>query len=59
MPITRKNFVSGIDSQIPHAKLIYMITYKFEQENGIVLVTEESYTSKASALDLDVLPSLN
>jgi len=47
-----QNFV-----QIPHARLIDLIQYKFEQENGIVVVHEESYTSKASALDLDPLPS--
>lgn len=46
-----QNFV-----QIPHARLIDLIQYKFEQENGIVVVHEESYTSKASALDLDPLP---
>ncbi len=45
-----QNFV-----QIPHARLINLIQYKFEQENGIVIVHEESYTSKASALDLDPL----
>jgi len=42
--------------QIPHARLIDLITYKFLQANGIVLTQEESYTSKASALDLDHLP---
>jgi IS605 OrfB family transposase len=47
-----QNFV-----QIPHARLIDLIQYKFEQENGIVVVHEESYTSKASALDLDPLPT--
>jgi len=46
-----QNFV-----QIPHARLIDLITYKFEQANGIIVVQEESYTSKASALDLDDLP---
>ncbi|MCK5523588.1 MAG: transposase [Thiomargarita sp.] len=46
-----QNFV-----QIPHARLIDLISYKFEQQNGIVLTNEESYTSKASALDLDTLP---
>ena len=47
-----QNFV-----QIPHARLIDLIQYKFEQENGIVVIQEESYTSKASALDLDPLPT--
>ena len=30
---------------------------KFEEIGGIVKMTEESYTSKASALDLDVVPT--
>lgn len=42
--------------QVPHARLIDMIKYKFEQVGGIVYVTEESYTSKSSALDLDDIP---
>lgn len=46
-----QNFV-----QIPHARLIELIIYKYEQQNGIVVTNEESYTSKASALDLDTLP---
>lgn len=46
-----QNFV-----QIPHTRLIELIIYKYEQQNGIVVTNEESYTSKASALDLDVLP---
>ncbi len=46
-----QNFV-----QIPHARLTELIIYKYEQQNGIVVTNEESYTSKASALDLDVLP---
>jgi len=46
-----QNFV-----HVPHARLIDLIHYKFEQENGIVVIHEESYTSKASALDLDELP---
>lgn len=45
--------------QIPHAKLIDLLTYKFKQEGGEVVLTEESYTSKASCLDLDVLPTFN
>ena len=43
--------------QIPHARLIELIKYKFEEIGGEVLLTEESYTSKASALDLDELPT--
>jgi len=46
-----QNFV-----QIPHSKLITMISYKFESVGGKVIVQEESYTSKASALDLDFIP---
>jgi putative transposase len=49
-----QNFV-----QIPHTRLIELIQYKFEQENGIVVVNEESYTSKASALDLDEIPTFS
>ena len=36
-----------------------MIKYKCELEGIRVLLTEESYTSKASALDLDFLPDMN
>jgi putative transposase len=42
--------------QIPHARLIAMLTYKAELVGITVKVTEESYTSKASLLDLDPLP---
>ena len=49
-----QNFV-----QLPHTKLINLIKYKFEQENGIIVIHEESYTSKASALDQDNLPKYN
>jgi len=49
-----QNFV-----QIPHARLIELVQYKFEQENGIVVINEESYTSKASALDLDNIPKFS
>src|SRR5262252_8565963 len=42
--------------QIPHAKLIELLTYKAELVGITVLVTEESYTSKASFLDRDPLP---
>ena len=48
---TNQNFV-----QIPHARLIAMLTYKAELVGIRVVVTEESYTSKASLLDLDPLP---
>jgi putative transposase len=46
-----QNFVS-----IPHARFISMLTYKAELVGIPVKVTEESYTSKASLLDLDPLP---
>lgn len=46
-----QNFV-----QIPHARFIAMLTYKAELVGVTVKVTEESYTSKASLLDLDPLP---
>ena len=42
--------------QIPHARLLQLLQYKFEEIGGHVILTEESYTSKASALDLDQLP---
>ena len=46
-----QNFV-----QIPFAKIIEILRYKCE-DRGIVLVEqEESYTSKASFLDLDEIP---
>lgn len=46
-----QNFVS-----IPHARFIAMLSYKAELVGIHVLVTEESYTSKASFLDVDPLP---
>src|SRR6266568_9677541 len=46
-----QNFVS-----IPHARFIDMITYKATLVGIQVEVREESYTSKASFLDLDALP---
>ncbi|WP_069471117.1 RNA-guided endonuclease InsQ/TnpB family protein [Candidatus Marithrix sp. Canyon 246] len=49
-----QNFV-----QLPHARLIELVKYKFEQQNGIVVINEESYTSKASALDGDELPKFS
>ena len=42
--------------QIPHARLIEMLTYKAELAGITVKLQEESYTSKASFLDLDPLP---
>jgi len=47
-----QNFV-----QIPHAKFIDMLTYKAALVGIQVEVQEESYTSKASFLDLDPVPT--
>src|SRR5258706_5669838 len=47
-----QNFVS-----IPHAQFIEMITYKAALVGIQVQVREESYTSKASFLDLDPIPN--
>jgi putative transposase len=49
---TNQNFVS-----IPHARFIDMLTYKAELVGIQVEVREESYTSKASFLDLDPIPT--
>jgi IS605 OrfB family transposase len=46
-----QNFV-----QIPFLKLINQLKYKCEKETITLIITEESYTSKASFLDLDELP---
>jgi putative transposase len=43
-------------TKIPHAKLINLLTYKAQLAGIDVVLTEESYTSKASALDGDHLP---
>jgi putative transposase len=42
---------------LPHSLLIEMITYKAKAVGIEVVVTEESYTSKASALDGDIIPT--
>jgi putative transposase len=47
-----QNFV-----QIPHARFIEMLTYKAALVGIQVEVQEESYTSKASFLDLDPIPT--
>ena len=47
-----QNFV-----QIPHARFIDMLTYKAALVGIQVEVQEESYTSKASFLDLDPIPT--
>jgi putative transposase len=41
---------------IPHSLLIQMIKYKAQAYGILVLLTEESYTSKASFLDYDDIP---
>ena len=46
-----QNFV-----QIPHTRFIDMITYKASLVGIRVEIREESYTSKASFLDLDPIP---
>lgn len=50
--VNNQNFVS-----IPHAQLIDQITYKARDLGIRVIIQEESYTSKASALDNDVIPA--
>lgn len=47
-----QNFV-----QIPFEKLIHQLTYKGQLVGIDVIVTEESYTSKASFLDSDTIPT--
>ena len=44
---------------IPFNRFINMIQYKAEFFGIKVLVTEESYTSKSSFLDLDILPKFS
>ncbi len=43
--------------QIPHARFIAMLTYKLEAVGIKVTVGEEYYTSKASFLDWDSIPT--
>ncbi len=43
--------------QIPHARFIEMLQYKAALVGITVIITEESYTSKASFLDRDALPT--
>ena len=47
-----QNFV-----QVPHMRFIEMLTYKLEAVGMKVMVGEESYTSKASLLDWDIIPT--
>ncbi|WP_293164088.1 transposase [Okeania sp. SIO2C9] len=46
-----QNFVS-----VPYNKLIEMLSYKAKMVGIDVIITEESYTSKASFIDNDILP---
>lgn len=49
---TNQNFVS-----VPHSRFIEMLTYKCDLVGLKVMVAEESYTSKASFLDNDLIPT--
>ena len=49
-----QNFV-----MLPHGKFVEMIRYKAEDYGIDVTIREESYTSKASALDFDDIPSFD
>lgn len=49
--VNNQNFVN-----IPHSRFINMISYKCEREGINVIINEESYTSKASFIDLDTIP---
>jgi IS605 OrfB family transposase len=51
---TNQNF-----TQIPHARFIEMLTYKLERVGITVVVGEESYTSRASFIDWDIIPSFD
>jgi putative transposase len=42
--------------QIPHTRFIAMLRYKAELVGITVMITEESYTSKASFLNRDAMP---
>jgi len=50
--INNQNFVN-----IPHSRFIDMLSYKCERQGINVICKEESYTSKASFLDLDLIPT--
>jgi putative transposase len=40
---------------LPHAKFVDMLKYKWEQAGGVVILQEESYTSKCSFLDSETI----
>lgn len=50
--VNNQNFVN-----IPHSRFINMLIYKCEKEGVNVILQEESYTSKASFLNLDSIPT--
>lgn len=52
--VNNQNFV-----QIPYYKLRQILKYKLEEADIIYVEQEESYTSKASFLDRDKIPSFN
>ena len=52
--VNNQNFV-----QIPHAQLIDILTYKSAMKGISVIIQEESYTSKASFLNKDFIPTYN
>ncbi|MCK9416842.1 transposase [Candidatus Dojkabacteria bacterium] len=49
---TNQNFVS-----IPHSRFIDMLKYKCERNGINYIINEESYTSKASFINLDFIPT--
>jgi putative transposase len=55
--------IGGINNQnmvqIPHAQLIDILTYKAAMKGIEVIIQEESYTSKASFLNNDFIPTYN
>ena len=50
--VNNQNFVC-----LPHARFFEMVSYKAEEQGIEVEFTDEAYTSKASALDFDMIPS--
>jgi len=50
--INNQNFVN-----IPHSRFIEMLSYKAKLAGINIIINEESYTSKASFLDLDLIPT--
>jgi putative transposase len=53
--MSRKNAQQFV--QIPHARFVNMLRYKAQLVGIQVIISEESYTSKASFLDLDEIPT--